>query len=104
MLILLSHPLYSKLIGIEIWSCLDVALHITLDGLESGTTDHIEEGGERLGGLEKLCGVDRIVFGGVVVDVGEALAAVEVGAAGRECRGHVGGVCVVLFVCVCVCV
>lgn len=64
---------------------LDVALHITLDGLESGTAEHIEESGQRLGGLEELCGVDCIVFGGIGVDIGEALAAVEVGAAGREC-------------------
>jgi hypothetical protein len=33
-----------------------------------------------------LCGVDCVVFVGIVVDVGEALAAVEVGAAGRECE------------------
>jgi hypothetical protein len=72
---------------------LDVALHITLDRLESGTAQYIEEGREGLGGLEELCGVDCVVFGGIVVDVGEALAAVEVGAAGRECGGHFGYVC-----------
>jgi hypothetical protein len=82
------------------WSLshLDVALHVTLDRLESGTTDHIKEGGKRLGGLEELCGVDSIVLLGIVVDVCEALAVVEVGAAGRESVAHVGGMCVYLYV------
>ena len=97
----LSHSLYSKLIAIKVSSYLDVALHITLDRLESSTADHIEESGQRLRGLEELCGGDCIVFGGVVVDVGEALAAVEVGAAGRECGGHICDIvdmCVFVFV------
>jgi hypothetical protein len=86
-------------VGIELSAYLDVALHITLDRLESSTTDHIEERSQRLGSLEELRGVDRIVFGGVVVDVGETLAAVEVGAARRECGGHV---CGIVGMCVCV--
>lgn len=40
-----------------------------------------------------MCGVDCVVFGSIVVDVGEALAAVEVGTAGRECSSHFGYAC-----------
>jgi hypothetical protein len=85
-------------LGLWALSHLDVALHITLDGLESSTADHIEESGKRLGGLEELCGVDSIVLLGVVVNVCEALAAIEVGAAGRESGGHVGRMCVYVYV------
>ena len=50
-----------------------------------------------------MCGVDCVVFGSIVVDVGEALAAVEVGAAGRECGGHTGGMCdLEIYMCGCV--
>jgi hypothetical protein len=72
---------------------LDVALHVTLDRLESGAAQYIEESSQGLGSLEELCSVDCVVFGGIVVDVGEALAAVEVGAAGRECGSHFGYAC-----------
>ena len=101
LIFLLFHP---SIIAVKVVSSyLDVALHITLDRLESSTADHIEESGQRLRGLEELCGGDCIVFGGVVVDVGEALAAVEVGAAGRECGGHTGGMCdLEIYMCGCV--
>jgi hypothetical protein len=79
-----SPPASTQSIG----TYLDVALHITLDRLESGAAQYIEESCQGLGGLEELCSVDCVVFGGIVVDVGEALAAVEVGAAGRECGSH----------------
>lgn len=68
---------------------LDVALHVTLDGVEGDAAEDVEEGDQGLGGFEELSGVDRIVLGSVDVHVGEALAAVEVSAARRK-RG-VGG-------------
>lgn len=34
---------------------------------------HTEEGGERLGGIEELAGVDGVVIGGVNGDVDEGL-------------------------------
>jgi hypothetical protein len=57
--------------GVASTELLDVAKDILLDGTESNTTDGIEDGGQRLRGLEELDSRDGIAVGLIDRDVVE---------------------------------
>lgn len=68
---------------------LDVAAHVALDGTESNASKGIEDGGQRLRGIEEVGGRDGILLVGVRLDIDKGLLeGVEVGSSGGDLSGH----------------